>query len=415
MTLSIGSNSSSLRVQRSLSQVTDRLSTSLERLSSGQRINHASDDAAGLAVADRLRTDVRLHTAAVRNVNDAISAVAIIDSALSGQVSIIDRLSELAEQSANGTYSSKQRVALSSEYRSLLDEFGRIGSTTSFNGLNLLSSRRRGNPSELSLQAGINGSRNSILTLTTGDTTSYSGTVVIGSSDMSGPYTLAELTQRIEGQMGTATVTDSAGKQRHIAFGFSINNADNGQVQFSIWDMDAYAANPNTAQNPLFLTALDFADSTAGTIDNISAPFNFADGKSATLKADFEALRLSQDLGHFTGIASIGETDALDFTAVVDQITARTALTVLARKSSSLETLRGSFGALSSRLQVAGNLAGQSRVTESAAESRIRDADIGEESASVVASSILQKVASAVLAQANQIPSLAIKLLNTRP
>lgn len=413
MAISIGSNSASLRVQRSLSQITDRLSNSLERLSSGQRINHAADDAAGLSIADRLRTDVRLHTAAVRNVNDAISAVTIVDAALGGQVLILDRLSELAEQAANGTYSARQRVALSSEYRSLVDEFGRIGSTTSFNGLNLLSNRRYGSLSEFSLQAGINGSKNSILTLTTGDTTSFSGSVVIGSNFLSSACNLSQVTQLYDGQMGVMTVKDSAGKERRVGFGFSANFSDSSQVQIAFWDMDAYAANPDIAQNPIFSTVLDFTDPNQGTIANAPFPLTFSDGKTATFSPDFSSLRLSQDAAGYTDISSRGQTDAIDFTTVVDVYTSRAALTILARKAASLETLRGSFGALGSRLKVASDLASQSKVSEAAAEGRIRDADVGEESASVVANSILQNVAAAVLSQANQAPSLALQLLGS--
>src|SRR5690606_7658731 len=99
----------SLKVQRQLSSTTSALDKVYARLSSGVRINRASDDAAGLAIADALRTDVRLYSQALRNINDGISLLAIASGALSEMSGLITRIRELAEQSANGVYSSMQR------------------------------------------------------------------------------------------------------------------------------------------------------------------------------------------------------------------------------------------------------------------------------------------------------------------
>ena len=113
--MSFGSNMESLRAQRALGNATQSLNKSFERLSSGLRINRASDDAAGLAIADNLKTITRLHAQSIRNVNDGVSALNIIDGTLNDQSNLLARLLELAEQSANGTYSSTQRTALSKE------------------------------------------------------------------------------------------------------------------------------------------------------------------------------------------------------------------------------------------------------------------------------------------------------------
>ena len=401
-------------VQRSLAQISTRLSTSLERLSSGQRINRASDDAAGLAVADRLRCDTRLQNTALRNLGDAISVVSIVDSALESQSSLLLRLSELAEQSANGTYSTRQRISMTAEYQSLVSEYGRIGSTTSFNGLNLLASNRSGNPTQLVLQAGINGSQNSLLSINTGDTTSFSGIVRLGSAwpDPSQNETFASMNAYFAGQMGTATVTDSQGKQRRVVFGISRHEDDGTQVSFSMWDLDAFGAAPNTPQAQVGTTILSVTNGSTGQIQSINnLNLVFANGATAQFSADFSSLRVSQDLGQFTNVPNLGETNVLDFTSVIDQASARFALTQAQSKLSSLASLRGSFGAMRSRLQTASELASQSKVATAAAESRIRDVDVAEESATLVSSTILQQVASSVLASANQAPTLALTLL----
>jgi len=108
-------------------------------LSSGQRINKASDDAAGLAIADSLRADQRVASVAIRNANDGISTIAIADSALGEIGGVLSRLAELAEQSANGVYSNTQRSALQNEFVALASEIERIASTTVFNGVALIS------------------------------------------------------------------------------------------------------------------------------------------------------------------------------------------------------------------------------------------------------------------------------------
>ena len=151
MAITIGSNIASLQAQRRLGVASDSLGRTYEKLSSGQRINRASDDAAGLAIADSLRADQRVATVAIRNANDGISTIAVADSALGQIGNVLSRLAELAEQSANGVFSTSQRSALSNEFTALASEIERIAITTEFNGVRLISG---GN--SLTLQIGFN-------------------------------------------------------------------------------------------------------------------------------------------------------------------------------------------------------------------------------------------------------------------
>lgn len=150
MAITIGSNIASLQAQRRLSIASDALGKTFEKLSSGQRINRASDDAAGLAIADALRAQQRIATVAIRNANDGISTIGIADSALGQIGDVLSRLAELAEQSANGVFSTTQRSALANEFVALASEIERIANTTSFNGVKLLSGG-----STLTLQVGF--------------------------------------------------------------------------------------------------------------------------------------------------------------------------------------------------------------------------------------------------------------------
>ena len=176
MSLIINTNVNAIAAQRNLAGSTDSLSQSFSRLSSGLRINRASDDAAGLAIADNLRSDVRLATQAIRNANDGISAIAIGEQALGKVGDILTRLSELAQQSASGLITNTQRSAIQQEFTQLVSEIDRISSTTSFNGVNLLSSG-----TTVNLQVGLDGTANSRIAFSTVDGSS-SGIGLSGAS-----------------------------------------------------------------------------------------------------------------------------------------------------------------------------------------------------------------------------------------
>ena len=161
MAITLGSNIVSLQAQRRLNNASDRLSKTYEKLSSGQRINHASDDAAGLAIADSLKANARVAAVAIRNANDGISTISIADAALGEVGNVLTRLAELAEQSANGVFSTVQRSALQNEFTALGSEVERIAVTTEFNGVKLLSG---GNV--LVLQVGFNSGSTSQISFT---------------------------------------------------------------------------------------------------------------------------------------------------------------------------------------------------------------------------------------------------------
>ncbi len=153
-------NSSNLR---NLDQATKGLKKSFEKLSSGKRINSASDDPAGLAVAQSLLVGADTSAVAARNVSDGLSVANIVDGALTTTGDIVSRLSELATQASNGTLGSDQRAAVNSEFQALKSELDRISSTTEFNGQQLLS----GSGNSIGLQVGTDSSSSSQITLNT--------------------------------------------------------------------------------------------------------------------------------------------------------------------------------------------------------------------------------------------------------
>jgi len=166
MSINIRTNIESLNAQRRLGETTDRLQTAYARLSSGLRITKASDDAAGLAIAESLRADAQVASVSIRNANDGISIISITDGAMDQMGSVLTRMAELANQSANGVYSTDQRSALQLEFSALGSEIQRIAQTTTFNGLNLLSGG-----GSVTLQVGFDGSSLSQITYSGVDAT----------------------------------------------------------------------------------------------------------------------------------------------------------------------------------------------------------------------------------------------------
>ena len=170
MPIRIFNNIASINSQRILGANNDRLAQSVERISSGIRINRAADDAAGLAISEGLRSDIRATRQAVRNANDGISVINITEGALNEQASILIRLRELASQASTGTVGSTERQTIQLEFDALRLEIDRIAATTEFNGQNLVdgslaSSVSSGN--QIFIQVGIDNSADSQINLNT--------------------------------------------------------------------------------------------------------------------------------------------------------------------------------------------------------------------------------------------------------
>jgi len=156
----INTNVMSLNSQRALGRSSMSMQTSLERLSSGLRINRAKDDAAGLAISERFNSQIRGLDQAIRNANDGISLIQTAEGALAEVANSLQRMRELAVQAANGTYNSSDRDSLNDEYSALASEIDRISNVTKFNKINIA-----GQASTISLQVGWENGANNVINL----------------------------------------------------------------------------------------------------------------------------------------------------------------------------------------------------------------------------------------------------------
>jgi flagellin len=220
----VNTNLSSLNAQRNLTTSQSSLATSLQRLSSGLRINSAKDDAAGLAIADRLTSQIKGSDQAARNANDGISLAQTAEGDLAQIGTNLQRIRELAVQSSNGTQSASDRASLNNEATQLASEIDRIASKSSFNGVNLLD----GSFSAQAFQVGANNTANDSITISSissariaslGGSGSSTSTTVAGGVT-TGALTAGQLT--LNGfQVGASAVGSGAGQSASSAFSIS--------------------------------------------------------------------------------------------------------------------------------------------------------------------------------------------------
>ena len=196
MAQTINTNVPSLTAQRNLNSTQNALNTSMQRLSSGLRVNSAKDDAAGLAIAERMNTQVRGMNVAMRNANDGISLSQVAEGGLQEMSNMLQRMRELAVQSANGTNSTSDRANLDAEYKALDSEIRRIAETTAFNGVAVLNDED--GTGEVVFQIGANKGDNNTLAI---------GTVQIGSvgGGLSTVVRANNAISAIDGQLSTIT------------------------------------------------------------------------------------------------------------------------------------------------------------------------------------------------------------------
>ena len=215
MAIRIFNNIASSNAQRILGVNNQRLATSIERISTGIRINKGADDAAGLAISEGLRSDIRALRQATRNANDGISLINVTEGALNEQSGILIRLRELASQAATGTVGSTERGTIQLEFSALRNELTRISQTTEFNGIALLDGGLASSASStdnIMIQIGIDNSENSRLNLNSAINLAAVDASTLGIASLSVTGAAEALTTLNEINAAIGSVTAARGK-----------------------------------------------------------------------------------------------------------------------------------------------------------------------------------------------------------
>ena len=387
----INTNVQSLNAQRNLSNSAISLATSLQRLSSGLRINSAKDDAAGLAISERFTTQIRGMDQAARNANDGISLSQTAEGAMGEIGNNLQRIRELAVQSRNATNSLSDRQALNKEAQQLKAEIDRVAGQAEFNGVKLLD----GSFQDQTFQVGAN----------QGETINISG-IVDASSAALGTWTSVDTTTYTTSVAGAAPTADT-----DLAAGdLTINGVDIGAVTGDTTAAlqgaaVATAINLKTSETGVTATA----DGSTGiiTLTSTSEEGITVGGADSATGAGLTAEATAATANTVAGTEQTGF-GGLDISTAEG---ADAAMLAMDAALTAINTARADMGAVQNRFSsVVANLS--SNVENlSAARSRIQDTDFAAETAQLTRNQILQQAGTAMLAQANQAPQGVLSLL----
>ncbi|HMO09922.1 MAG TPA: flagellin [Actinotalea sp.] len=368
MGLSINQNIAAINSYRNLSNTQNDLSKSLEKLSSGFRINRAADDAAGLAISEGLRSQVGGLKVAARNAQDGISVVQTAEGALTEVHAILQRMRDLGVQAANDSNNASARSNITTEATSLREELSRIAASTNFNGTDLLNGA-----GTLNFQVGADGDANSAIAVDL----SSANVSAVASNLQNGLYSRT-------GALAPATVTGN----------FTISQ---GSVAVTV-DMGAVNA-ARTSGN-----VVDTLNGDAGFAANFSARLDQAGELVVTSKTSNAAVTVA-GTGYTAGAGVAG---ALDFSSHAG---AQGAINTIDLQISQVSTARANLGAMQNRFEHTIKNINVAVENLSASESRIRDTDMASEMVQFTRAQILSQAGTAMLAQANQIPQGVLSLL----
>lgn len=472
MAMTVNSNIASLTTQKNLNKASDSLSTTMQRLSSGLKINSAKDDAAGLQISNRLTSQINGLGVAVKNANDGISIAQTAEGAMQESTNILQRMRELALQSANGSNSAEDRTSLQSEYAALTSELTRIASTTTFGGRNLLD----GSFGTTSFQVGANA--NETINVTLGNISADSvgshqvksvavepgdgvagGLITVTGSGQSEEVTVAaeasakDIAEQLNGVISGLTATASTEAQFTVGdaaatdpASFTITVGSNS-VEFVGVNGTASLAeqlssnasklgisvNYNEKSGALSIKSdtgenIVFSDTTdADSIEIATKDASGAYGDAVALADDLiatGAVELNSAKGYtLNGVGVDGlfaatgtetkssEKTTISNTSITTAEGAQSAISVIDKAISNIDSQRADLGAVQNRFDsTVSNLQSISE-NSTAARSRVQDADFAAETAELTKQQTLQQASTAILAQANQLPSSVLSLL----
>ncbi|HCG8042905.1 TPA: flagellin [Vibrio parahaemolyticus] len=376
MAITVNTNVAALVAQRHLTSATDMLNQSMERLSSGKRINSAKDDAAGLQISNRLQSQMRGLDVAVRNANDGISIMQTAEGAMNEVTNIMQRMRDLSLQSANGSNSQAERTALQEEVTALNDELNRIAETTSFGGRKLLngtfgkSSFQIGAASGEAVQIELKSMRT--------DGLEMGGFSYVAQGRADSDWQVKENANDL-----TMSFTNRSGETEKIQINAKAGDDIEELATYINGQTDKVTASVNEkGQLQIFMAGED----TAGTIS------------------------FSGDLASELGMSLKGY-DAVNNLNITTVGGAQQAVAVLDTAMKFVDSQRAELGAYQNRFNHAINNLDNIHENLAASNSRIQDADYAKETTQMVKQQILQQVSTTILAQAKQAPNLALTLL----
>ncbi len=400
MSTRINTNVDAFGAQRNMSINSMAYSKSVEKLSSGLRINRAGDDAAGLSISEKLRGQIKGLAQAQRNSQDGISLLQTAEGALNETHSILQRMRELSVQAANGTLTSSDQTAISTELTQLGAEIDRIGNTTQFNSKNLLDSGLNTTVSAGSavLQGQVGASSGAALSSLNVTNATSSHSFAFTGCATTGALTLTDCTTGLAQTLTVVTTTSST---------------SNEVLDFSTLGISLTLSGCSASTTAANLTS-DFIGKTLAT-GTVGGAVSFQIGSNAnqTMSVGIADSR-SAALGAAGGFASLSAAVTAFATSVgagTSTSVAQNLMLSIDQATTDVSNVRATLGAAQNRLEHTISNLGVAQENLTASESRIRDVDMAAEMVNFTKTGILQQAGQAILAQANQAPSGILTLL----
>ena len=412
----IATNITAMNTYRNYTINNNNVAKAAEKLSSGYKINGAADDAAGLAITEKMKAQINGLNMASKNSQDAISLIQTAEGALSETQSMLQRMNELAVQSSSGTNESFDRSAISAEFDQLKEEIDQIASTTTFNNMNILD----GSLGAPSVAVTTGSTLNTGLSLSgTGSYSVYSNTGM--SASAAGTFTLSL------GDVSATTGVFTADTATPTAIKISFEDATTGNVTNTFVEISS-AIEGTVGDGKSF--TLNLSQAGLGTYSIAAANNVTGTASEANFVQELEGLKVVTEEGTGTGGAlsiqvgalaadkmdlAIGNMDStslgVDTQSISTQNGASAAITATRAAINTVSNQRALLGAMQNRLDhKINNLTAQSQ-NLSAAQSRIKDVDIAQEMTEYTKNNILSQASTAMLAQANSAPQNVLSLL----
>ncbi|MCD6551927.1 flagellin [Thermotoga sp.] len=384
----INHNINALNAWRNISQTQYSMSKTLERLSSGLRINRAGDDAAGLAISEKMRGQIKGLNMAIKNAQDAISLIQTAEGALTEVHSILQRMRELAVQAASDTNTDVDREQIQKEIDQLREEIDRIARTTEFNTKKLLDGKLESFRSEVDAKVVTGGNIN--VQLGEVSSAAVEGTYVIEVGQLSGTATSA---------LDVKITLFTAGGTTYVLTTLSAGQATLGAITFK-WTTSVFSLDDFGGALPLG-EVVDSAVVRVEAINTTASQLVFQIGAN-------EGHNMVAGIDDMSSGALGLTTTSLDVTS---QDSAERAIMVIDAAIHRVSTARAALGAVQNRLEHTISNLGVAAENLTAAESRIRDADMAKEMMEFTKQQILLQSSMAMLAQANTLPQNVLQLM----
>ena len=396
-------NIAALNSYRNLGVNNSGVAKNLEKLSSGYRINKAGDDAAGLAISEKMRSQITGLNTATKNANDGISLVQTAEGALTEVHSMLNRMVEIATQSANGVYEDGvDRAALQDEMDALTDEIDRISQRTNFNKRNLLDG------------SFTDKQTTHIHTKANGTAAGADLTIEVASKDADGVATTIKFTVLANGGGGNDNVAKFTSRDTVTIYVNEEEDITADTIKGYLENVEANAQGSDKAVamvKKANVYGTGITTTTGQTADSVNVA-----GKTDVAAGEDMNLQIGDTNDRFNKLeVAIGKMDAetlgVGHISVATEKDAGRAVDVINAAINKVSTQRGQLGAIQNRLEHTINNLSVNAENMTAAESRIRDVDMADEMMKYTKNNILVQASQAMLAQANQVPQGVLQLL----